>query len=174
MARGLNKVLLIGNVGKDPDIRTASSGEMVVRFPLATSETFTKNGERHSRTEWHNVVAFRQLAEVISQYVSKGRKLYIEGALRTSRYTATDGSERWATDIVANEILLLGGTSQDVSAQDVSAEHPQRSARPHPQRSSRPHPPPTRRPGPVQAAHHEEPPPPVYSGDAFADDDIPF
>ncbi len=104
----INKVVLLGNVGKDPEVKYLESGTAVATFPLATSENFKdKNGERQTRTEWHNIVLWRGLAEVAEKYVKKGTQLYIEGKI-TSRSYEKDGQTRYFTEIVANEMKMLG------------------------------------------------------------------
>jgi single-strand DNA-binding protein len=109
MAGGINKVILVGNLGADPEIRYTATGTAVARFNMATSETFTdREGNRQERTEWHRVVAWRKLAEICGQYLSKGRQVYIEGRLRTSSYEK-DGIKRYTTEIEAREMLMLGG-----------------------------------------------------------------
>ena len=106
---GLNKVMLIGNLGKDPEIRYSQQGTAVVKFPIATSEQWTdKNtGERQQKTEWHNIVAFGKPAETLEKYLSKGSQIYIEGRLQTSKYDK-DGQTRYFTEIVANNFQFLG------------------------------------------------------------------
>jgi single-strand DNA-binding protein len=106
----INKVILIGNLGKDPEVRHLEGGVAVARFPLATSETFKdKNGERQERTEWHNIVVWRGLAEVAEKYVKKGQSVYIEGRIRTNSYQDKDGVQRYNTEIVADNMTMLGG-----------------------------------------------------------------
>ncbi|WP_205503470.1 single-stranded DNA-binding protein [Rufibacter psychrotolerans] len=106
----INKVILIGNLGKDPEVRHLEGGVAVARFPLATSETFKdKNGERQERTEWHNIVVWRGLAEVAEKYVKKGQSVYIEGRIRTNSYQDKDGIQRYSTEIVADNMTMLGG-----------------------------------------------------------------
>ncbi|ALI99277.1 single-stranded DNA-binding protein [Rufibacter tibetensis] len=106
----INKVILIGNLGKDPEVRHLEGGVAVARFPLATSETFKdKNGERQERTEWHNIVVWRGLAEVAEKYVKKGQSVYIEGRIRTNSYQDKEGVQRYSTEIVADNMTMLGG-----------------------------------------------------------------
>ena len=105
----INKVILVGNVGKDPEIRHLDNNVSVASFPLATSETYTnKNGERVTTTEWHNIVAWRGLADVCEKYVQKGKQLYIEGKIRTRSYDAQDGTKRYMTEIYADSLQMLG------------------------------------------------------------------
>lgn len=105
----VNKVILVGNVGKDPEIRHLDKGVAVANFPLATTETYlAKNGERVSTTEWHNIVVWRGLAEVAEKYVTKGRQLYIEGRIRTRSWDDKDGNKRYTTEIYGDVMQLLG------------------------------------------------------------------
>ncbi len=105
----VNKVILVGNVGKDPEIRHLDSGVAVANFPLATSESYTaKNGEKVTTTEWHNIVLWRGLAEVAEKYVTKGRQLYIEGRIRTRNYDDKDGNKRYMTEIYGDTMQMLG------------------------------------------------------------------
>ncbi|MGM0619874.1 MAG: single-stranded DNA-binding protein [Bacteroidota bacterium] len=105
----INKVILVGNVGKDPDIRHLDSGVAVANFPLATSETYTaKNGDKVTSTEWHNIVMWRGLAEVAEKYVTKGKQLYIEGKIKTRSYDDKEGNKRYITEVVADVMQMLG------------------------------------------------------------------
>jgi single-strand DNA-binding protein len=109
----VNKVILVGNVGKDPEIRHLEGGTPVANFSLATSETFTnRNGERITQTEWHNIVLWRGLAEVAEKYVKKGAQLYIEGKIRTRSWDDKDGNKRYTTEIVADTMQMLGKKSE--------------------------------------------------------------
>lgn len=109
MAGSLNKILLIGNVGKDPEVKTTQKGESVATFSLATSYSYQANGtsDRVEQTEWHRIVAWRRLAETASKYITRGRKVYVEGRLQSRKYTGNDGQERTIYEIVANEITFL-------------------------------------------------------------------
>ncbi|SHE76960.1 single-strand binding protein [Mariniphaga anaerophila] len=128
----VNKVILVGNVGKDPEIRHLDSGVAVASFPLATSESYTaKNGDKVSTTEWHNIVAWRGLAEVTERYVNKGRQLYIEGKIKTRSWDDKDGNKRYTTEIVADVLQLLGsrtdnqqGDSQKSSSYNTPQSEP--------------------------------------------------
>lgn len=113
MARGVNKVILLGNVGADPDVRFLPSGNPVCNLRIATSETWKdkQTGERQEKTEWHSIVVFNKLAEIVQQYVHKGSKLYIEGKLQTRKWQAQDGTDRYSTEIVANDIQMLDSRS---------------------------------------------------------------
>lgn len=104
----INKVILVGNVGKDPEVRHLDSGTSVANFPLATSESYTaKSGEKVTNTEWHNIVAWRGLAEVVENYIKKGSQLYVEGKIRTRSYEQ-DGVKKYRTEIFADSIQMLG------------------------------------------------------------------
>lgn len=111
----LNKVMLIGNVGRDPDIRHLANNSMIARFPLATSEKFkTKNGDLQEQTEWHNIVCWRALAELAEKYVKKGSRLYIEGRIRTNSWVdKTTQEKKYATEIFADSVLLLDKASDE-------------------------------------------------------------
>lgn len=109
MAGSVNKVILIGNLGKDPEIRRLENGSVVASFPLATSESYTdrSTGMRKDVTDWHNVVLWRNLAEIAEKYVRKGHKVYIEGKLKTRSWTDQAGQTRYATEVVGDEMTLL-------------------------------------------------------------------
>ena len=123
---GVNKVILIGNLGKDPEVRHLESGVMVANFPIATSETYKDRttGERKTVTEWHNIVLWRGLAEISEKYLKKGNQIYIEGKLRTRSWTDQDGNTRYTTEVVADNMTMLGGKpggSEHPAAPAVSA-----------------------------------------------------
>ena len=113
MARGINKVILIGNLGADPEMRYTSGGDAIANLRMATSESWRdKNtGEQQERTEWHRVVCFRRLGEIAGQYLRKGSKVYIEGRLQTRKWQDQSGQDRWSTEIVANDMQMLDGRS---------------------------------------------------------------
>ena len=145
--RGVNKVILIGVLGKDPELRYAQSGSALASVSVATNESWKdKNGEKQERTEWHRVKFFGRLAEIAGEYLKKGSQVYIEGSLRTEKYTDKAGVEKYSTDIIANEMQMLGG-------------------KPEGQRQDAP-----------KGGEHSRPAPnPQSSGDEFEDDrDIPF
>jgi single-strand DNA-binding protein len=109
----LNKVMLIGRLGKDPEVRYTPDGAPVANFSLATSEFWTdKSGTRQEKTEWHNIVAWSKLADLSKRYLTKGRQVYIEGRLRTREWDDKDGNKRRTTEIVASQIVLLGSRSE--------------------------------------------------------------
>lgn len=105
---GVNKVILVGHLGKDPEIRYLDGGVSVASFPLATSESFTKDGQRIEQTEWHNVVMWRNLAETAAKYLQKGKLIYLEGKLRTRSFEDKGKVKRYITEIVADHFTLLG------------------------------------------------------------------
>ena len=110
MAGGINKVILIGNLGNDPEMRHTPNGAGVCEFRLATNEAWTdKQGQRQERTEWHRVVVWGKKAEVCSKYLSKGRQVYVEGRLRTRSWEDKEGNKRYTTEVVANDVQFLGG-----------------------------------------------------------------
>jgi len=175
MARGINKVILIGNIGGDPETRYLPSGGAVTNITVATSESWKdkQSGQSQERTEWHRVVFFNRLAEIAGEYLRKGSKVYIEGSLRTRKWQDKDGQDRYTTEIVANEMQMLDsrggggggapmGSSSD-SYEDMMPSAPQQSSgRSYQQRQ------------PAQApAPRNDPPPPSNKFDDF-DDDIPF
>jgi single-strand DNA-binding protein len=108
--RGVNKVILVGNLGADPEVRYASSGAAVVNFRIATSENWTnKEGGKETRTEWHRIVAFGKLAEICAEYLNKGKQVYVEGRLQSRSWEDKEGNKKWTTEIVANNVVMLGG-----------------------------------------------------------------
>jgi single-strand DNA-binding protein len=156
MAKSVNKVTLIGNVGKDPEIRSSASGVMVANFSLATSDRFQdQQGAWQDRTEWHSLVAFKRTAEIVRDYVKKGSKLYIEGKLQTRSWDDKEsGQKRYKTEILVNELVLLSGREEGAGGYS--------------------------RPSGGGANHFDQRPASGGGGDEFAqtaeisDDDIPF
>ncbi|MFT6715461.1 MAG: single-strand DNA-binding protein [Saprospiraceae bacterium] len=121
---GVNKVILVGNIGKDPEIRYLDGGVAVANFPLATSETYKdKTGNRVEQTEWHNIVLWRGLAEVTEKYLRKGSQIYIEGKIRTRTWDDKDGIKRYTTEIVADKMTMLGGRKDEGSAGNQAAQN---------------------------------------------------
>ncbi len=109
MAGGVNKVILIGNLGADPEVRFTPGGQAVANFRVATSESWNdKNGQKQEKTEWHRIVAWGKLAELCGEYLKKGRQAYIEGRLQTREWTDKEGKKNWSTEIVANQVTFLG------------------------------------------------------------------
>src|SRR5512147_425869 len=110
MAEGLNRVMLLGNLGADPELRMTSGGQAVLKLRLATSETYLdKNRQRQERTEWHNVVIWGKRAEALAKILTKGTRIFVEGGLRTSSYEDRDGNKRYRTEVVATNLILAGG-----------------------------------------------------------------
>src|SRR6059036_1532447 len=113
----VNKALLIGNLGKDPEVRFTASGRAVARFPVATSEVWNDaEGQRQERTEWHNVVVWGKQAETCGQYLAKGRQVYVEGSIRTRQYDDKEGNRRYITEIIAQRVQFLGGGGRGAEA----------------------------------------------------------
>ncbi|MDP6198489.1 MAG: single-stranded DNA-binding protein [Porticoccaceae bacterium] len=145
MARGVNKVIIVGNCGQDPETRFMPSGGAVTNLSIATSESWKdKNtGEQQERTEWHRVVFFNRLAEIAGEYVKKGSKLYIEGSLRTRKWQGQDGQDRYTTEIVASEMQMLdsrggqqAGGMGDYSQQSASQSQPPQQPQQAPQQQA--------------------------------------
>ncbi|MBT3066340.1 single-stranded DNA-binding protein [Rhodoferax sp. U11-2br] len=168
----VNKVILVGNLGRDPEVRYLPSGDPVANVTIATSSRYkSKSGEMVEETEWHRVTFFGRLAEIASQYLKKGRPVYVEGRIKTRKYTDKDGQEKYATDIIANEMQLLGGREgmggpagedDGYGGGDAGGNYNSRPA-PAP-RPSAPAPRPAPAPAPSRPA----------SGFDDMDDDIPF
>ena len=155
MARGINKVILIGNLGNDPDVRYTSGGSPIANISLATSESWRdkETGDQQERTEWHRIVFFGRLAEVVSEYLRKGSKVYVEGRLQTRKWQDRDGNDRYTTEIVANDMQMLdsrGGTGEEFAAPSGQARKQAGANAPRQQENT---------PG---------------NGGEFVDDDIPF
>lgn len=129
MSKGVNKVIVLGNIGKDPETRYTASGTAITSLSVATSEAWKDKttGEKQERTEWHRVKLFGKLAEIAGEYLKKGRQVYIEGSLRTDKYTDKDGVERYSTDIVASEMQMIGGNPEGGS-KPVQAPRQERAA----------------------------------------------
>jgi len=132
MARSLNKVLLIGNVGSDPEIRTIASGKKLAKVSLATNRTFNdKNGQRQEKSEWHRLTFWDKMAELVEQYVHKGDRLYVEGRIEYSQ-TEGEGGTKYFTDIVVQEMVMLGGSSGGGGGgmDDAPRQQPRRQSAP--------------------------------------------
>ena len=132
MARGINKVILVGNLGADPDTRYMPSGDAVTNVSLATTESWKdkSSGDQQERTEWHRVVFFGRLAEIAAEYLRKGSQVYVEGQLRTRKWTDKQGQDRWSTEIVAREMQMLGGRAgAAASAPAMTDQMPSPAAR---------------------------------------------
>lgn len=169
MARGVNKVILVGNLGNDPETKYMPSGGAVTNITVATSESWKdKNtGQAQERTEWHRVVFFNKLAEIAGEYLRKGSKVYVEGSLRTRKWQDQGGQDRYTTEIVANEMQMLdsrGGASGGGDTNYDQSEPRQSAPRQSAPRQSAPR---------QSAPSQQEAPPPPANFDDF-DDDIPF
>ncbi len=163
----VNKVILVGNLGKDPEVRYMPSGDPIANITIATSSRYkNKAGEMVEETEWHRVAFFGRLAEIASQYLKKGRPVYIEGRIKTRKYTDKDGVEKYATEIIANEMQMLGGREGmgEPSGEDDGGGYSSRQAP-----AARPAAP-ASRPNPAPAPAAARP----ASGFDDMDDDIPF
>lgn len=126
MARGVNKVILVGNLGNDPDIRYTAGGAAVANISLATTDSWRdkESGEQQDSTEWHRVVFFGRLAEIVGEYLRKGSQVYVEGRLQTRKWQDKTGNDRYTTEIVANEMQMLGGRGSGTSPGPSAAEAP--------------------------------------------------
>ncbi|MBW1710931.1 MAG: single-stranded DNA-binding protein [Deltaproteobacteria bacterium] len=133
---GINKAILIGNLGRDPEIRYTQNGTAVCNFTLATTETYTPRGSdnREEKTEWHRIVTFGRLAEICSEYLAKGRQVYVEGRIQTRDWEDRDGNKRWTTEIVAQTMQMLGPAPQGARGQAIDdgreGQPPNRGERP--------------------------------------------
>lgn len=156
MARGVNKVILVGNLGKDPEVKYTASGAAITNVTIATSESWSdkQTGEKQEKTEWHRVVFFRRLAEIAGEYLRKGSQVYIEGKLQTRKWQDQNGQDRYTTEIVANEMQMLGSRGDEGAprASQGGGGFRSQSQGQQPQQSQ---------------------PEPMGDSD-FADDDIPF
>ncbi|HXG30788.1 MAG TPA: single-stranded DNA-binding protein [Thermodesulfobacteriota bacterium] len=121
--RGVNKVILIGNLGRDPEIRYTTSGQAVANFTLATTDVRTgKDGEKVESTEWHRIVAWGRLAEICGEYLSKGKMVYVEGSLRTRSWEDKEGKKRWTTEVVARNMQMLSPTGEKAESTSITSE----------------------------------------------------
>lgn len=123
MSRSLNKVMLIGHLGRDPEVKFMQSGQAMAKFSLATSRQWEKDGQKSEETEWHNIVIFGKLAEIAGQYLSKGKQIYLEGRLKTRNYDK-DGQKHYMTEIIASEFLMLGSKGEG-GRSDASDSQPE-------------------------------------------------
>ncbi len=133
---GINKVILVGNLGKDPEVRYLEGGTAVANFPIATSETYKDrtSGEKKTTTEWHNIVLWRGLAEIAEKYLKKGSQIYLEGKLRTRQWQDKDGNNRYTTEIVGDNLQMLGRKDENSSASATpsNAQAPTKTETPAP------------------------------------------
>lgn len=156
MARGVNKVILVGNLGRDPEVKYAANGAAITNVTIATSESWNdkQTGEKQEKTEWHRVVFFRRLAEIAGEYLRKGSQVYIEGKLQTRKWQDQNGQDRYTTEIVANEMQMLGGRGGEAGAQPQAQQGGSGGFRDNSKPQS----------SPAQSSSNND----------FADDDIPF
>lgn len=163
MARGVNKAILIGNLGNDPEVRYTPSGSAVASVSLATSETWKdkQSGELQERTEWHRVVFFNRLAEIVGEYLHKGSKIYVEGSIRTRKWQDKNGLDRYTTEIVAAEMQMLDSKGGGGNFQEKQPLH-------HASQTTQHHPAETSAPSNMDASST------VDNSAPPADDDIPF
>ena len=157
MARGINKVILVGNLGADPETRYTASGAAVTNIRLATTESWRdrQSGDKQEKTEWHRVVFFSRLAEVAGEYLRKGSQVYIEGSIRTRKWQGQDGQDRYTTEVVANEMQMLGGRGGDMASRPQQGGGFRDSA-------------------PAQSGQGASQEAAATAEDNFTDDDIPF
>ncbi|MEX2379525.1 MAG: single-stranded DNA-binding protein [Vicingaceae bacterium] len=130
---GVNKVILVGNLGKDPEVRHLESGAVVANFPIATTETYKdKSGNRQEQTEWHNIVLWRGLAEVAEKYLRKGNQVYIEGKLRSRSWEDKEGNTRYITEVIGDNMTMLGskGSSSDNSSSSAPSNESKQAEKP--------------------------------------------
>lgn len=168
MARGINKVIIVGNVGGDPDVRYMPNGNAVTTLSIATSETWKdkQTGDKQERTEWHRIVCYNRLGEIAGEYVRKGSKLYVEGSLRTRKWQDQQGQDKYTTEIIANDIQMLDsrGPSGAGPQADMYGD-----SQPAYQNNT------ARKPQPPAAAPSSQPSqPPAHNPFDELDDDIPF
>jgi len=155
MARGINKVILVGNLGKDPEIKYTASGGAIANLTIATTDSWNdkQTGEKVEKTEWHRIVAYQRLAEIMGEYLKKGSQVYVEGRLQTRKWQDKEGKDHYTTEIVANDMQMLGGRPADGGGQGPAGGGGGFRKAP--------------------AAQQEPAQPPAFDND-FADDDIPF
>jgi single-strand DNA-binding protein len=195
VAKGINKVILVGNLGQDPEVRYTQTGSAITNISIATTDSWTdkQSGQRQDRTEWHRVVFFNRLAEIAGEYLRKGSQVYVEGALRTRKWQDQAGVERYTTEIVANEMQMLGGRAEGAGAggnygqqsnppaynADPQGDYHQSASQPAPSKTM---PPQSAQPNygsspanqsPSSSSRPSSAPAPVPTIDSF-DDDIPF
>ncbi|HLT46850.1 MAG TPA: single-stranded DNA-binding protein [Rubricoccaceae bacterium] len=165
-SRGVNKVILVGNLGADPELRYTGSGTAVCNFNVATNESYKdRDGNLVEKTEWHRVVAWDRLAEICAEYLKKGRQVYIEGSLQTRQWEDQEGQTRYTTEIKAREMQMLGGPGDSGGGYDFDQSRSQE--RPRPQQ----------RPQQQRAPQQRAPQPAASGGDDLSftpDDDLPF
>lgn len=163
----VNKCIIVGNLGRDPESRTMPNGDMVTNIAVATTESWKdkQSGEKRELTEWHRITLYRKLAEIASQYLRKGSQIYIEGRLQTRKWTDKDGVERYTTEIVADTMQMLGSRNGGNASQDDDYGAAAPAPRQNPTRTA---------PAQRTSTHQQSARQPEPSGGAFLDDDIPF
>ena len=126
MSKSVNKAILVGNLGGDPELRSTPNGTPVTTFSMATNESWTdQSGEKHEKTEWHSIVAWRKLAEICNEYLRKGMQVYIEGKLQTRTWEDQNGQKRYKTEIIADQMVILGGRGSEGGWQPQDGDAPQ-------------------------------------------------
>ena len=160
----VNKVILVGNLGRDPEVRYMPNGDAVANYSIATTETWKdKNGMRQEKTEWHNIVMYRRLAEIAGEYLKKGSSVYIEGRLQTRKWQDKQGNDRYTTEIIADQLQMLGGRNSNAAGQASGQDHGAASPSQPGGASTDDTPPPPRRKDPAPGGNFDD-----------MDDDIPF
>ena len=160
----VNKVILVGNLGRDPEVRYMPNGDAVANYSIATTETWKdKQGNRQEKTEWHNIVMYRRLAEIAGEYLKKGSSVYIEGRLQTRKWQDKQGNDRYTTEIIADQLQMLGGRNSNAAGQTPGQDHGAASPSQPCGASTDDTPPPPRRKDPAPGGNFDD-----------MDDDIPF
>ena len=160
----VNKVILVGNLGRDPEVRYMPNGDAVANYSIATTETWKdKQGNRQEKTEWHNIVMYRRLAEIAGEYLKKGSSVYIEGRLQTRKWQDKQGNDRYTTEIIADQLQMLGGRNSNAAGQTPGQDHGAASPSQPGGASTDDTPPPPRRKDPAPGGNFDD-----------MDDDIPF
>jgi single-strand DNA-binding protein len=162
MARGVNKVILIGNLGKDPELKHFPNGDAVCNLTIATSESWTdkESGEKKERTEWHNLVLTRKIAEIAAQYLQKGSQVYVEGSIRTRKWQDKEGQDRYTTEIVVSDLRMLGGRQSESEEPEEEAPPPKPAPKSAPKATGK-------KPTAVRR-------PPRHEEESEGDEEIPF
>ncbi len=161
--RGVNKVIIVGNIGQDPTMKYTASGTAICNISVATSESWKdkQTGEKVERTEWHRIVAFQRLAEIMGEYLRKGSQVYIEGKLQTRKWQDQNGNDRYSTEIVASQMQMLGGRGDNQRSGGSQQGSGFRKLE-------------DKKPDPIAAPANQPQSQPAPADDGFQDDDIPF
>lgn len=179
-SKGVNKVILVGNLGNDPEVRYMPNGNAVANLSLATSESWKdQQGQPQERTEWHRLTMYRRLAEIAGEYLRKGSQIYVEGKLQTRKWQDQSGNDRYTTEIIVDNMQMLGGRNQqnDGGYQRSPAAQPQSGGQPQGQNQYQQQPPAQQNQGfnqPQQGQQNQAPSKPMAEPDFDFDDDIPF